>query len=133
MKTSILALAGLFLLISCMEKDTTDPKDSYTYWAEQNPTDDVQLINGQYWQSAHWTKEYILHLKFKPTEKWWSEFVKQNNLIRITEQWTKPSDFPDWFQPSNKSDIFSQFEDFNDSRYFRDSATGICYIYEIQL
>jgi hypothetical protein len=116
-----------------MEVNTTDPNDSFAYWAGQDPTDDIQVLNGQYWQSAHWTKEYILHLKFKSTEKWWSEFVKQNNLIRVPNDWPKSSDFPDWFQPSSRSEIFVSPKDSNESRYFRDSATGICYIYEIQL
>src|SRR5258706_1817331 len=91
---SVLTLSSL--LTSCMEVDTKDPKDSFKYWAGQRPPDNVQVINGQYWQSGHWTKEYILHLKLKPTEEWWNEYVKQNNLKRVRDNWTKPSDFPDW-------------------------------------
>jgi len=135
MRPLISTLSLSFLLTSCMGVDTSDPKDSFKYWAGQMPPDSLQVINGQYWQSGHLTKEYILHLKLKPTEEWWNEYVKQNNLKRVRDNWTKPSDFPDWFRPSSASRVYSQGKrnGFNDSRYFRDSATGICYIYEIQL
>jgi hypothetical protein len=123
----------LLLLTSCSETRTDDPIESYKYWAGTEPTDDVKVLNGQYWQSGHWTKEYILYLQIRPTDKWWDEFVKQNQLEIDNEDWINSSDSPDWFQLTNNIEIYKHADDFNDSRYFRDKVTGECYIYEIQL
>ena len=120
-------------LTSCSETKTNDPTESYKYWSGVNPPDDLKLLKGSYWQSAHWTKEYILYLKVKPTEKWWSEFVKQNKLLIDNGEWVKPSDSPDWFQPSKEAEVYKSTDDFYDSRFFKDKITGEFYIYVIQL
>jgi hypothetical protein len=130
---SITLLLTTFLT-SCMEIKTSDAKDTYKYWAGTNPPADLELINGQYWQSAHWTKEYVMYLKFKPTKKWWDEFLKQNSIPEDKDTWTVPSDAPAWFKPSDNSLKYGGGDDFDQgSRYFRDTITGISYIYEIQL
>jgi len=117
-----------------MEVNTTDQMDAYNYWAGTNPPDDLKVLNGQYWQSAHWTKEYIMYLKLKPTNEWWNEFLKQNYISADTDEWIKPSDAPTWFTPSDNSIRYGGGDDFDQgSRYFRDTLTGECYIYEIQL
>lgn len=121
------------LLTSCSETRTDDPTESYRYWAGTKPTNDIEVLNGQYWQSAHWTREYILYLQIKTTDKWWDEFVKQNQLQIDDKDWTKPSDSPDWFQPTGNIEVYKHADHFNDSRYVRNTATGECYIYEIQL
>ncbi len=126
-------LLTVISLTSCSEIKTTDPKDTYTYWAGTKPPSDIELLNGHYWQSAHWTKEYIMYLKFKPTKLWWDEFLKQNYISEDKDEWTMPSDAPAWFKPSDNSIRYGDGEDFNQSRYFLDNQTGICYIYEIQL
>ena len=56
----ITLLLTIFVLTSCMETKTSDAKDTYKYWAGTNPPSDIELMKGQYWQSAHWTKEYIM-------------------------------------------------------------------------
>lgn len=131
--TLILILLTIFALTSCTETKTSNAKDTYKYWAGANAPADLELINGQYWQSAHWSKEYIMYLKFKPTEEWWSAFLKQNDLSPDKDEWIFPSEAPTWFKPSENSAIYSSGDEFIQSRYFRDSQTGICYIYEIQL
>lgn len=99
----IALLLTIFTLTSCMETKTTDAKDTYKYWAGTNLPFDIEILNGQYWQSAHWTKEYIVYLKLKPTNKWWEEFLKQNSISADKENWTIPSDAPTWFKPSDHS------------------------------
>ncbi len=121
------------LLTSCSEVRTDDPIDSYKYWAGTKPPKDLEIIQAKYWQSAHWTKEYILYLKLKPTEEWWSELVNQNNLIKDTGQWTIPTDSPEWFRLPDNVTLYRPENDFYQSRFFRDNQTGECYIYDIQL
>lgn len=134
MKRLFTILPILFLLASCMEIRTTDPNESYKYWSGSNPSDNLKILNGQYWQSAHWTKEYILYLKLKPTEIWWNELLKQNQLIIDKGDWTKPNDSPNWFNPPNNSIIYKRKDDFDQgSRYLEDTLNNEFYIYEIQL
>jgi hypothetical protein len=132
-KYEIILTLSLLFLVGCSEIRTDDPTDSYNYWAGVKPTNDIKVLKGRYWQSAHWTREYILYLKFKATNKWWDEFVKQNQLQIDNKNWNKSSDSPDWFQVADNIEIYKHADDFNNSRYFRDSVTGECYIYEIQL
>jgi len=134
LSTIFLLFLTTFLLTSCSEVKTTNPKETYKYWAGTNPPADFELLNGQYWRSVHWTLEYIMYLEFKPTEIWWSEFLKQNNIVEDKGKWTVPTDAPDWFKPSGNSIRYRIERDFDQgSRYFKDTFTGICYIYEIQL
>jgi len=121
------------LLTSCSEIRTEDPIKSYEYWAGTKPPRELKVIQAKYWQSAHWTKEYILYLKLKPTEEWWSELLKQNNLVKDTGQWTIPSDSPEWFKLPNNVTSHRPGDNFCQSRFFRDNQTGECYIYDIQL
>jgi hypothetical protein len=124
----------LILLTSCSEIETENAFETYRFWAGTDPAKDIDLINGRYWQSSHWTKEYIMYLKTKPTKEWLDSFIKENQLVIDKRVWTKPEDAPIWFIPSDNSLRYSDGKDFDKgSRYIYDSISGICYIYEIQL
>jgi len=135
LKIFIFALLTTILLISCSEIKTTNSQETYKYWTGTNPPADIEVFNGQYWRSAHWALEYIMYLEFKPTEAWWNEFLKQNNIVEDKNEWKRIlTDAPDWFKPSDSFVRYCIESDFDQgSRYFRDKLTGICYIYEIQL
>ena len=126
----LLLLLTIFSLSSCSEKNTNDANEAYTYWAGGKPNSDIKLLNGQYWQSAHWSKEYILFLKFKPSKLWRDEFIKQNNLTVSEDEWTMPENEPLWFAPSTNSIRYSSSN--SELGYFFEVKTGIFYIYEIQ-
>lgn len=129
----VLSIITLFAT-SCSEINTNNPIETYKYWSGTNPTKDLEVINGKYWQSGHWTREYIMYLKLKPTENWWNDFIKENNLTIDKGAWTKSSDSPEWFNHSESTIIYKQEGDFDQgSRYLKDTITGECYIYEIQL
>ncbi len=122
------------ILTSCIEINSTHPNESFTHWAGFTPSDSLEVLEGAYWQSAHWTKEYIVYLKLKPSKKWWNDFIQSNALSRTREKWQAPDDAPTWFTPNKQSIMYNSGEEFSfGSRYFRDSLTGECYIYEIQL
>ena len=133
MKRVIIVFTLLLFFNSCYEVRTSNPKEVYTYWSGSKPPEDLEVINGQYWQSAHWTMEYIMSLKIKPSENWWNEFIVQNKLEIDTARWTEPSDLPNWFNPSGNSIRYKINSEFDQgSRYFQDKLSGECYIYEIQ-
>ncbi|MCD9576261.1 hypothetical protein [Flavobacterium soyae] len=124
----------LFFLTSCSRINTTNTNDIYKYWEGTNPPSDIKLLQGQYWQSDHWTGEYIIYLKFKSTDEWWDKFLKKNHLLIDKTNWIKPADAPNWFKPSNNSIRYGNADDFDQgSGYFRDPLTQVCCIYEIQL
>ncbi|WP_417941522.1 hypothetical protein [Flavobacterium sp. RS13.1] len=126
----------LFLLISCSEINTTNTTTIYKYWSGTDPVSDIELLQGQYWQSAHWTGEYVMYLKFKSTGQWWDTFLKKEHLLIDKTNWTLPADAPSWFIPPKNVIRFGNVDvdGFDQgSRYFRDPLTQVCYIYEIQL
>jgi hypothetical protein len=123
----------LFFFTSSCSVKCDDPKESFEYWTGESPPKDMKVIQARYWQSAHWTREYITYLILKPTNIWWSEFIKQNSLVPITTDWNPPTDTPKWFNPPKHCLKWATGDDFQGSRYFQDSLTGVCYVYEIQL
>ena len=136
MKTFVLAVTSIFVLTGCFrEIQTSDPKKAFAYWAGHSPAG-FEFINGQYWQSPHWTMEYIVCLEFKPTQEWWNELVSNNNLVVDTNKWTFVSSNkvnPDWFNPSTNSIRYRMEGNSDRGRYFWDVETGVCFVYEIQL
>ena len=132
LKKSALIFCLLFLLLGCLSIDTSNPEEAYKYWAGIEPNDDLGIINAEYYQSPHFSLEYEFFLKFKPTKKWWDEFINYNKL-EIDNQnadWSAFTKLPKWFKPVNDYLIYSKNDDFDRSRYLIESQSGICYIYE---
>jgi hypothetical protein len=128
---------GLFILLialtSCRQINCDDPYKSYEYWAGQKAPRTLKVINGQYWQSPHFTLEYILYLQVRPTKSWWTSFIKENNFVPDTNQWTPNDDAPKWFNPPKTCLKWKTADDFQGSRLLQDTVTKECYIYLIQL
>ena len=126
----------LLSVVSCSEIKTDNVNEVYEYWSGTADSDsNVKLIQGEYWQSGHFTKEYIMYLEILPKKIWWNEFVKQNNLIidTVKDKYLKERE-PDWFKPSGNSIKYKTDSGFDQgSRYYIEPKTGICFFYEIQL
>jgi hypothetical protein len=129
----VLIASTFMVLSSCNEINTTNTEEAFENWLGVKSGAEVEVLQAKYWQSAHFTKEYIVFLKIKPSDEWWLQFVEQNGLMLDTSQWYVPSKKPDWFTPPNTSKVYGFGEEYNNSRYFQDSLSGVCYIYEIQL
>lgn len=130
-------------MTGCGEIDTADPEEVYYHWSDGARPDGVQLLKGKYWQSAHWSREYVMFLQVQPTQEWWENFKKINDLesSRIDKvgvssaeiykvdapEWIKK---PDWFTPDQNSEVYGQF---GGSKYFWDAEREMLFIYEIQL
>ncbi len=132
----ILTFFTLLFVVSCTEINTTNPEKAYKLWIKSNPEDNLNIINGQYWQSAHWSLEYKVYLEIAENKNWWRKFKKDNNLIidstEINENdfWEKPK----WFNPPKKSIKYKENSDFDQgTRYFEDSISKKIFVYEIQL
>ena len=130
--TSAVILVTAFFLLGCSEQKTDDPIQSYELWSGQKPDPTVNVLNGQYWQSAHWSKEYILYLEIQPSATWRKAFLKQNNLTLGGDR-DYPTEAPVWFKPSDNYRVWKSSTSDQDSRYFEDTLSGHMYLYEVQL
>src|SRR5580765_2563226 len=89
-------LSSLILLTRCGTVTANNAEESYRRWAGQPIPKEVKVLKGHYWQSGHWSREYTVYLKLRPTKSWWSEFVKQNKLVSDTIQDFQFGDAPKW-------------------------------------
>ena len=132
-----ITLAFLFLglsLISCFEKNSENPDEVYLLWSGTKPTDEIKLINGKYWQSSHFIREYEMYLELIASKNWLSEFIKQNDLKLLTStSFDLPPDAPSWFKVKPGFKVFTPSGFSQGSIYFIDEKTGYMLIYEIQL
>ena len=130
MRRLTIIVATLVLLTGCWPINTTEPEKAFTYWAGYKPTGDFNIMNGEYHQTPHFTTEYEAYLKLKPPSEWWGKLVEQRQLEPDLEDWTKRSDAPSWFNPFENTQRYCKDGTFGNSRYFLDTLTGECYIYE---
>lgn len=133
MRQIILFLTFLIPLFGCKEINTSNPIECYTLWAGEDPTQDIKIEHGQYWQSAHLTKEYELYLRFKAANDWWEQFTHQNQLVGDYTKTSLLPDHPVWFNPSKNARRWRLTDKSNPSHYFYDHESNTYYIYEIQL
>lgn len=130
------------LLTSCMEINSENPKEIFELWTGNELPKEIKLVNGKYWQSAHWTKEYEVYAEIKSTETWWNDFKNNNELNNfksslnndIEEKFFKNKNEeiikqPNWFKPEKNSGIYIK----GSSEYFWNPKTKILFIHEIQL
>jgi len=104
---------------------------TFEYWAGSAPWEGIEVLNGQYWSSAHWSKEYILYMEVTVPVKMALDFIEDNQLETVEDEVKFPEDAPDWFQPLK---TFKEYEAGSQgSKYFINTATGHLFIYEVQL
>lgn len=129
----------LILLItfsSCIEKSISDPQEAYSYWIKSDMKSEIEVINGKYWESSHFTYEYIIYLELKVNVDWWTKFSKDNELVIDTYQNESlyNNDFPKWFKPNQEFVKYkSNSNSDQGSMYFYNEKTQSVFIYEIQL
>jgi hypothetical protein len=132
-KILVIGILAACCFTSCSEKKTNDPIKSYKYWSGSEPPSNVKVIHGKYWQSAHWTKEYILYMELQAPRFWIDQFIIQNNLVKDSNDPALPSDAPNWFKPNKNSQVFKQKGYSEGSLVFEDTAADRMFLYEIQL
>jgi hypothetical protein len=132
MKKIITLLFLTTILISCLPVNTSNPENAFGYWSGMKPPEGMEIFEGKYNRSPHFTMEYEFILKFKPTEKWWKEYISINELKidTIKNNWSKNIKLPKWFNTNENYTIYSKNDELDHSRYFINPSTGICYIYE---
>jgi len=132
-KLLLFGTVAVVCFTSCREKTTSDPIESYKNWAGELPPKNVKVIHGKYWQSAHWSKEYILYLELQAPSSWIAQFIEQNSLVKAPDNPGFPSDAPGWFNPGKDFRILKQKGFDQGSVYYEDTLAGKVFIYEVQL
>jgi hypothetical protein len=61
-------LIGVFS--SFTEKTSENPNETYMLWSGEKPSNEIEVIRGKYWLSAHFTKEYIMYLELLASPVW---------------------------------------------------------------
>lgn len=137
-------ILSIFLLATCMIScgtETDDKEQIFYLWTNGELPNDVQTINGKYWESGHFTREYEVYIHLKPTDKWWNEFRKVNELYSTKSNFSeeillklKPDykgviEIPEWFRPNKNSTVYQK----RDSEFYWDENTKDLFIHEIQL
>lgn len=127
-----LFLFGVLLLISSYFYFTsgtfTNPSTCWEKAFYSEVPENVEIVNAEYWNSAHWTHEYIYYFKIKFNEELLEHFTQY--LISDFHEKYKPKiyhDAPKWFPKptmeeyeiwvsSKKSSEFALFHD-KDKQY----------------
>tara|TARA_R100000951_G_C2630931_1_gene177627 strand:- start:547 stop:969 length:423 start_codon:yes stop_codon:yes gene_type:complete len=107
--------------------------ETFKYWAGEEPWEGIDVKNGQYWSSAHFTKEYIMYMEVIVPKDMALSFVNDeyNKLELVEGKINLPDDKPDWFKPPKDFKVYKRGS--QGSLYFIDLDTGYMFIYEIQL
>jgi hypothetical protein len=132
----IIAIFALtFFWTSCMEKRTQDALKTYKYWSGgEEPPIDVHVAQGQYWQSAHWSKEYEIYLEIFAPPYWAEELIRQNELVldgRTYDHSSSIQETPQWFRPDGQFELYGGRG--GSTLLYWDRKNGHLLFYEIQL
>lgn len=106
-------------------------EETFKYWAGEEPWEGIEVFNGQYWASDHFTKEYILYMELKVPVEMAKHFISDNNLQITDDELEIPDDAPQWFNPPKG---FKKYRAGSQgSKYFINPETGYMFMYEVQL
>lgn len=107
--------------------------ETFTYWAGEEPWEGIEVLNGEYWESSHFTKEYIMYMEVIVPKEMALEFINDPyNKLELTEgKVSFPSDAPDWFKPMKDCKVYKSGQ--QGSLYFINIETGHLFLYEIQV
>lgn len=108
-------------------------KETFKYWAGEEPWEGIDVKNGQYWSSAHFTKEYIMYMEVIVPKEMALNFINDdyNKLELIEGQVNLPDDAPKWFKPPKDFKIYKRGH--QGSLYFIDTDSGYMFMYEVKL
>lgn len=128
-------IAVIFLLLAvygCTEKRSSDAEETYKLWSFMPPPKQVKPMQGQYWQSAGLTREYIAYLQFEATPEWSTKYIEQNKLVLTNRSAAAKIKGPDWFSPTARYLYYTHPNDAT-SQYWFNTRTNVWLIFEEQL
>ena len=134
-----LFLICIFLSGCCLipiEIYENDAKEAWRLSFLQDHFGDVDIINGVYWNSGHWSGEFSYCFKISPNPSFVEEFIKAKKLKEdesFNLNYIRSDDlypFPTWFAPDGRTyKVWSR----NSLVLLVDQNTNIIYIHTTQL
>jgi len=95
---------------------------------------DVHVVQGRYWESPHWSKEFELYIEIYAPKDWRERLIKGNNLQRAKEQREAPADAPGWFRPDGKMELLmAKPGSAADIELYMDTTSGHLLLHAVQL
>jgi hypothetical protein len=127
---AILLLGNISLSVGCFEKNTDDAKKAYKYWSGEKPPPNLRVINGHYWESAHWSTECVLYLEINAPQQWIEELMRTQNLEPSEENIHEMlyDNKPLWFKPNSRFKIYSPKGGLQNFTLYKDSTSGHIFI-----
>jgi len=121
------------LCAGCLEIQTNKPSKAYENWANQVPPENVEVINGKYWQSAHWTLEYMAYLEIKTDSVWVNKLLENSKYVVSEKAIRFSSDKPEWFNPPKSYQVYVSDRRNIDSAFFVSTDKRHIFIFDIQI
>ena len=128
-----LILMILFLTFGCVEKNTESPDSAYKHWTGESPSNNIDVINGRYWQSSHWTLEYVVFLELKTDSSWIDALIRKTKFKQSEKPESLPYDKPDWFSPPKGYIVYVPKGFSQGSKFFVSPDRTRMFVYDIQL
>ena len=140
MTRKIFILLIPFLISSC-GIETYDAEKAYGHWENGAIDEEVEIVNGQFWKSGHWTYEYSVFLELRPSKKWKEKFFElykaDENLVGQYDSEKKYHQIqaahwfekPDWFNPNSEFQIYRGYG----GNFYWNEKENTLLIFEIQL
>jgi hypothetical protein len=95
---------------------------------------DVHVVQGRYWESPHFTKEFELYLEIYAPRNWTDALIRQNHLQPGSEKMNVFVDAPEWFKPEGKMEQFiDEPGGFQGVELYRDTTSGHLLLHALQL
>ena len=102
--------------------------ETYKFWAGEYPDSTRKVINGEYWDYSHFSKEYKLYMEIIVKPSTAKYFITDNNLKR--GKYKILSGTPKWFRPPKRYEVWTGSQE---SIYYINTKTGHIYMFEVQL
>lgn len=133
----------LFLItLSSCGIETYDANEAFEHWSGNSiEEEEVEIVNGQFLKSRHWTYEYAVFMELKPSNKWKEKFFEiykaEENLLgkydpkNNTHQTNGPNWFenPEWFKLNSE---YLVYQGYGGNFYWNEKENTLL-IFEIQL
>jgi hypothetical protein len=116
-----------------------DSKNWYRAFQTEQP-EQVKVVHSKYWQSSHFTKEFMYYFETEATPEWKDGYLKSRGLIQVSSSEARSfrtnahsDQTPDWFAP----DPVELYDVWDQPGYFGavwiNKTNGHMFFYEWQL
>ena len=83
-----------------------DDPENWNRAFEEDLPKDLSMVHSYYWESNHFTHEYIYFFEVKASNQWVDEFLKKRKVVQVSPEKARRFEIlydetPDWFVPGS--------------------------------